>query len=145
MSWHNDYIRIPFADRGRTRDGTDCWGMVRLIYAEKLNVELPSLLHYVNTEDKTALIRGIEEHDAKHNWALIPKGQEQEFDVPVFNICGMPMHVGVVVRPGYMVHCQRDIGTSFETYRGHRWFNRLEGFYRYAENSSCPITVPPTS
>lgn len=29
--WWNEYVGLPFADKGRTREGCDCWGLVRLV------------------------------------------------------------------------------------------------------------------
>ena len=129
MSWHNEYIKIPFEERGRQVDGADCWGLVRIIYHRELGVQLPILQKYTSTKDKDALPTIIQEESS--TWQPVKLGDEQPFDVAVFNMCGVPMHVGVVVRQNFMIHCERGSGTTLEDYTDRKWCNRLVGFYRY--------------
>lgn len=134
MSWHNRYIRIPFKDRGREWDGADCWGIVRIIYREepKLRIELPTLLDYNHTLETEKLSQIIND-EALRSWQEIPIGQEQKYDIAIFKTCGVPTHVGVVVRPGFMIHCQKGNDTRGTDYRNSReWSKRLVGFCRYA-------------
>ena len=138
--WTNDFIRVPFKEKGRSRAGADCWGMAGLIYHERRNIILPTLDSYESIKDRVTMAHIIE-NECK-NWIHIDKdsGLEQEYDIAVFNMVGLPMHVGVVVRPNTMIHCQRKIGTTLEDYRGPgdrmQWEKRLEGFYRYAASTS---------
>ena len=38
----SDFVGIPHADLGRDRAGCDCYGLLRLVYAEDLGIALPS-------------------------------------------------------------------------------------------------------
>ena len=139
--WSNQYISVPFEEKGRTKDGADCWGLVMLIYADLLGIELPSCLDYSNTKDKLSVSSVIKDESAK-NWQRIEIGQEQEFDIPVFRLSGVPMHVGVVIKPGTMIHCERGCGTYHTEYNKEKqWINRLEGFYRYAKSTDLPASL----
>lgn len=41
--WILNYLRLPYAPGGRDHRGVDCWGLLRLVYAEQLGIELPLL------------------------------------------------------------------------------------------------------
>lgn len=139
--WTNDFIRIPFKERGRSREGVDCWGLVCVIYKEMLNIDLPQFLNYKNTNDKQAILNIYAEQAKK--WNKVPVGEEEEFDVVVLKMMGLPTHVGVVCSKGFMIHCEMNVGTTVVEYsvRKHQWSRRLTGFYRYADSSSVITSV----
>ena len=41
--WSTRYIGLPYVIGGRTREGLDCWGLLRLFYQEEKNITLPEL------------------------------------------------------------------------------------------------------
>ncbi len=130
-SWHNQFMSIPFVERGRTRQGADCWGLVCIIYKEILNIELPLLDDYANTLDRKTLPHIIEKESLR-SWVKVEQGEEQAYDVAIFRTGGVPMHIGVVVRPGFMIHSQSGNDTLFSNYvKEKEWSKRLVGFCRY--------------
>lgn len=134
MQWVNEYIRVPFLEKGRSRDGVDCWGLVRLVYKDHLGVDLPELLGYSDTKDKLSISQVIGDESKK--WVKIDQGSEVIYDVAVFSMVGVPMHVAVVVKQGIMLHSERGSGTYISNYtREQQWSRRLIGFYRYANGS----------
>lgn len=138
--WTNDYIRIPFQEHGRTRDGADCWGLACIIYAEKLGVTLPALTGYEDTKDKDS-ISEIIKSEANY-WDFIKVGEEKPYDIAVFKMLGEPMHVAIVVEPGLMIHCERGSGVYLtHYYQSRQWDKRLEGFFRYADRSGITATL----
>lgn len=139
MVWSNSYISVPFKDRGRSREGADCWGLTRMVYADRLNIDLPSMEFYADCRDNKKLADLIVPNLPK--WEKVPNGYEKEYDVAVFNITGIPCHVGVVLQPKYMLHCQRGIGTTVERYDNKKWNNRIAGFYRYTESAGQPSSI----
>lgn len=137
----DDYIRIPFEDHGRTRDGADCWGLTCIIYAEQLGIELPSLTGYSDTKDRFRISDIIKSESS--SWEFIKIGEEKPFDVAVFRMLGMPMHVGVVVEHGLMIHSERGSGVYITRYyKENQWDRRLEGFFRYARSPNITATIP---
>jgi len=139
--WCNDFIKIPFAELGRSREGADCWGLVRIVYEEMLGLNLPSYLDYSDTKDAEAISGMISDQTVK-KWKFIEPGDERPYDCAVFKMAGIPMHVGVVVESGMMIHCERGCGTYVTYYNKEKqWHRRLEGFFRYADNSNLPPPV----
>lgn len=51
---------VPFVEHGRSRDGVDCYGGVRLYYAEEFGIELPSYTEaYASTRELAEIHRAI--------------------------------------------------------------------------------------
>lgn len=137
-SWTNKYINIPFADKGRSEKGCDCWGLARLIYQKELGINLPVLLDYRDTLDRST-IAGVYEKESE-NWNIIERGSEKLFDIIVLKMMGFPMHVGIVYRKGFMIHCLKGVGTVVVDYESRQWTKRVVGFYRY-DNTANKITA----
>ena len=110
-------------------DGLDCWGLFRLIYAEVRGIDLPSYSGlYASAEERreiSGLIAG-----AKPQWQQVT--QAQEFDALTFRRGRHESHIGIVVRPGRMLHITQDKPSCIERYDTGYWANRLTGIWRYS-------------
>ena len=128
--WVNEFINIPFVEKGRSREGCDCWGLATVIYKEKLNIDLPLLLDYDSTRDCKNI---AELYNYEHlRWQEIPLGEEKPFDIIIIKINSFPTHVGIIYEKGLMIHCEKNIGTHVsEYYKEHQLKNRIVGIYRY--------------
>lgn len=136
----NNYIRIPFKEHGRSRNGADCWGLACIIFQEERGIELPSLTGYENTKDRVRISDIIKSESI--TWDFIEPKDEQAFDIAVFRMMGQPMHIGIVVKPGVMIHCERGSGVYItEYYKEGQWDRRLEGFFRYAKHSGITAAL----
>ncbi|MDE1151414.1 MAG: NlpC/P60 family protein [Micavibrio sp.] len=128
--WAGHYIGLPFRDHGRDRSGIDCWGLVRLVMAEQFGIALPSLAHeYAHTAEKNRIGPLIERES--DNFTPLPAAAEKLGDIIVLRLHGQPMHVGLVLGDGQMLHVEDGIDSSVARYRGPRWQDRIFGFYRY--------------
>jgi cell wall-associated NlpC family hydrolase len=130
-AWVEKYIRIRFVEHGRTHEGCDCWGLVKLILEEQFLVQgLPDFSgDYVHTREAGKISKLC--LDEAQNWKPIRLTQEAPGDVILLRIMGLPVHVGVVVTDGWMVHCEHGKDTALESYLRTHWINRIEGFYRH--------------
>ncbi|MFG1343206.1 C40 family peptidase [Xanthobacter autotrophicus] len=100
--WAADYVGIPFLDGGRDRSGCDCWGLVRLVYAEVLGIDLPSHGE-ISAHDMARVSPLIREGSACAPWLPVAGGAKP-FDVLVMR--GRPLHVGVMVDHRHVLHVE---------------------------------------
>lgn len=112
---------------GRTRAGVDCWGLVRLWYAEQLGIELDSYSEsYQSIKDRES-IDGIVAEESK-TW--LRQQQPQTHDVVVWKIGPHWSHVGVVVAPRRFLHIFGKTGSVIERLDSLRWSARERSYYR---------------
>lgn len=129
--WWSRYIGLPFLKNGRDRDGLDCWGLSRLVYAEKLDVVLPS---FGGSYEVVNAGLGEQERlrdDVIDGWVDVTKEQHKPFDMIIFTLGGNPFHCAIVTKPGEMLHITAGCNAVVESYVGRGWRRRLEGVYRY--------------
>ena len=127
------YVGLPFRDHGRDITGVDCWGLVRLVYAELAGIELPSyteqygcLTGYPDLA-LAALIRA--ELPA---WSPVASGEERALDGVALRMGVAETHIGVVVAPGLFLHARQGSESVIERYHATAWCRRVAGFYRHA-------------
>ena len=127
--WRNNYIDFKFEDKGRNEKSGDCWGLLLQIYKKELNIEVPDYTEfYKNTMDKKVLADLIRKE--KETWISV--NDPKPFDVIIVNMRGVPMHIGVVTKKGFMIHCAKGVDTCHERYDGVRWRDKIVGFERHS-------------
>ena len=126
--WVKKYIGIPFVSNGRTMEGCDCYGLVRLVLRNEYDINLPELSDNYNDAKN---IKETEKLFAD-NLPVLTVGKNfepKEKALVVITENGRKCHVGIVAGDGFVLHtgaktgciCQRD------THPGLR--NRIEGYY----------------
>lgn len=84
---------------------------------------------YETTTEKQDIIKiSSKIHTEAIKWEKIYK--PKEFDVILSNMRGVAMHVGVIIKPGVMIHCSSGTDVSISNYNTIRWKNKIKGFYR---------------
>ena len=129
-AWWNDYVGIPFVKHGRDRSGCDCWGLARLVALEQSGKALPSWAGECEPSDTKDAAGAISAHLS--GFGEVPVHEAREGDMILFTVGGHPCHIGTVTEPGYMLHIQRGVDASVESYRKPRWAKRIDGVYRHA-------------
>lgn len=135
MSWAGKYIGTPYVERGRALGGADCWGLCRLVWEIECGIIVPSYLKnsYQDTGDRDADAKLVQQAvlAERTKWHEVEVGEEQEFDAVIMRLLGRPIHIGVVVNPGLMLHCEVGHNAVAERYDSLKWEKRIIGFYRH--------------
>ena len=130
------YIGIPFKDHGCGFDGCDCYGLVSLLYKTEFGLSLPQVGDlYKNAYDRKDVNSALDYQLANWNWCRVLKKDEplQPFDMLVFRIAGTDHHVGMWIKPGYMLHIIEGCNAGIEAYDGIRWKRQLHRVVRHTE------------
>jgi cell wall-associated NlpC family hydrolase len=127
--WVKNYIGIPFVSNGRTKEGCDCYGLVRLVLRNEYGVELPELSDdYDNALNVAETARLFAEQ--KPVLAVEKLLEAKETAVVVITEHGHPCHLGIVAGNGFILHTGIKTGSVCQraTHPGLR--GRIEGYYR---------------
>jgi len=127
--WVKKYIGIPFASNGRSMDGCDCYGLVRLVLRNEYGVDLPELSdNYADAQCVSETSRLF----ARHLPVLAAEkiGAAEEKAVAAITLHGVIAHIGIAAGGGYILHTGIKTGSicQRETHPGLR--GRIEGYYR---------------
>jgi len=137
--WSNKYLGIPYLHHGRDETGIDCWGLVRLVYKQEYQVDLPSFVESYLEDDR---IRS-EELIAQYREGWEELDAPQEGCVVVLRVMGHLSHVGVCINERQFLHAQEGSGSSVQDFDGVKWSRRVSGFYRYREAAGAVLNAVP--
>ncbi len=131
-SWLGDFIGIPYVVGGRSMDAADCWGLFSLVH-KKMGTNLPDYngpeWSTLRSEQKAL---GIAALNYAHIFTEINAGEEQFLDGILFRMAGIPIHLGLVVEPGIMLHTEMGTDSCLVSYKNDiLWTNRIIGYYRH--------------
>lgn len=127
-SWTADYIGIPFLIRGRDRAGLDCYGLCRLVLAEHFGKRLPDFQSYRSMEDRQHIAVLIDANKPTIN------AHQVESPIPgdlvLMHFYGLPIHIGIYIGSGYLLHVMKGCNTAIERIDSTRIARRIKGYYR---------------
>lgn len=127
-----DYLIIPYAKFGRNREGVDCWGLVRLIYKDEFNIDLPGY-EGIDWKDGKTISANIELESQSSKWIEIPREERQTGDIITLKIKGLPWHIGVLMNTEQFIHAEPICGVCVERLGAIHWKSRVDSFYRYSD------------
>lgn len=138
--WSNNYIGIPFKEKGRDRRGADCWGLVRLIYKEQYNIDLPSFANeYPSVDDRER----IHELIAQYKEAWNPVDTPSDGSVVLFRMLGSETHIGVAINEQEFIHVREGADSVIERFDSVNWKNRLIGHFKYTTERTALLNAVP--
>lgn len=106
----------------------DCYGLCYLFNKHILNKELPLYLN-----EKIELDTEVDAvvQDKKNDFVKVSIGRELAGDIVLMRIKNQPIHVGVIVQSGLMLHIMEGKHSSIESYKTTKWKNKIDSFWRY--------------
>lgn len=137
-AWCAPFIGAPYSDDGQEPGSFNCWTLFRAGLKAGFGLELEDYGGPVwsGRSNARALAEAAEAHAAQFRllatgaqWRA-GKRPEQPGDGILIRLSGEPVHVGLVVAKGSMLHIDRGIDACVERYDGPLWVHRLVGFYR---------------
>ena len=131
-AWCAPYIGLPYVPGGRSADAVDCWGILVLVCRQQFGREVPVYdgVFWDKGCDRVALGDFMAVESPK-SWVKIPLSEAVPGDGIQFNMMGEPIHVGVIVADGLMLHCERGKNSCVEDFNSIRWRNRIAGAFRF--------------
>jgi cell wall-associated NlpC family hydrolase len=132
--WVVPYIGLPWQMLGRTREGLDCWGLVRLVLAERWGVAVPAFdgagwTGQRKAEDIAAFARFITGH--MPDWKSVGWVGRREGDGVLLRVRGRPVHIGLIVAPEWFLHILSGHNAAVERFDSIVWRDRIAGAYRH--------------
>lgn len=124
--WVDAYVGLPWQPRGRDRSGVDCWGLVRLVYAERLGIVLPSY-DTVGPAEPLAVARTVRRESAGMEWQEIAVPAARTFDFAVMRAG----HIGLVAPRRMILHIPEGASSALQPMAA--LLHRIDGFYRLRE------------
>lgn len=122
-------VGIPFVDGGRTREASDCWGIVMLAFKE-FGIDVPDF----NISCKASVKIDREIKTQMPNWPrlkrpkipclVIFKGIDEDYPDHI-------THTGVVVSRGKFIHIFKKTKSVIERLSHPFWREKVAGFYEY--------------
>lgn len=128
-----DFIGIPYRERGRTREGLDCFGVVVLFYKEILGIKLPDYTGYdgnwYRIGSDAVLTDKLNESAAV--WRSV--GTPEKYDILVFKFSSkVPNHCAIYMGNGMMLHAYENTPVVLDRFNSF-WKSRLFNIMRIIE------------
>lgn len=128
FGWESKYVNIPWTNRGRTMEGFDCYGQLRMVLLNEVGIELTPHTS-INSLAVLQVNSLIEE--ARPEWVevLYPK----EFDVVLMGTTDMPYHVGVYIRDGMFLNTEKNKPSYVARVTDPAIKHKIHGYYRHRQ------------
>ena len=128
------YVGLPYRDKGRGPDAWDCWGGIRMVFAEVFGLELPDYADAYSTANDLCSVSEAITRGLADGWVKCERAQEG--DLLSLKIAGRPWHCGIMVNSGQFLHWPppgrdgREKLSCVERIDTLEWNRRILGFYR---------------
>jgi cell wall-associated NlpC family hydrolase len=138
--WVKKYVGIPFVSGGRTMQGCDCWGLVRLVLHDEYGYDLPSLdADYSDALDRSSISPCFEKY------APLILGEKidcpKESSVAIIRSGKLATHIALYAGDGYILHARRRCGSVCERLSSPALTGLVEGWWHVSESYRTTSSV----
>lgn len=133
-SWAARYVGVPYVPGGRAATGADCWGLYSLVMAEQFGLSLPPYdgPNMASGSSGRAVAAAAEAYAKQFD--RVEAADVRLGDAILIRVYGFPIHVGMVVGLGLMLHVEEYHSSVIARYTSTQWANRIVSFHRWTPN-----------
>lgn len=132
--WSDEYIGIPFKDTPEaSRNGLNCYGLIRLVYRERLSIELDDFSdeYYGIGVDENSRVTISEAFKRNlttwYKIIVIPEA----YDIVTFRYGRETSHIGLALDGENFLHIREDSNSTHDKLTNHIWGRMIDGTYRH--------------
>jgi len=116
-------VGIPWVKGARGYDACDCVGLVYLYYRDVYGIDLG----FLPTRDRESAEQLYNHYSEEYYKRFQEVSKPNTGDIVLIKYRGVPFHMGIVLKPGVMLHAKIKSKSCIERYENYK----IEGFYRY--------------
>ena len=133
--WSAAYIGVPHRPRGRSLEGADCWGLVRLALWQEAGVRTPSFVDdYTDKLERAEIAAIVSDETSKTAlWIEVDKKEARPFDVAIFGAPAGGLHIGLVALPNRILHVAAGSVSELAWLDRGPWGRRCALIYRHRD------------
>lgn len=125
-----DFVGIPYRELGRSHDGADCWGIVRMAARELLSLELPEYF-YPEADILAHACNLIGQEIQGPHWKPVHAPFAPGV-VHIFRIKGFATHCGLHLAGADFLHSLPGRDSCVESLDDLNWLQRRVGSYAWS-------------
>lgn len=125
------YVGKPYADEGAPPHSFNCWQLFAHVQRTKRGLaDLPDYDGPVWAGPQGLSAMRDAAAAFAERFMPVESGDEEEGDAILLRLTGAPIHIGLVIARGWMLHTNKRIDACVESYLAPHWRSRIVGFYR---------------
>lgn len=135
--WPDRYVGLPFVDGGRSREGVDCWGLVRLVFAELVGITLPDYAE-IAADDWRRAARAMIDATASSTLIEVDASRARPFDFVFMRghsdgarPISIVNHIGIMAPGNFVLHAEEATNVVMVPLESGSVRFRIAGIYRY--------------
>ena len=123
------FVGIPFVSKGRSFNGCDCYGLVKLYYKEILNIDIPETI--ITAEQPRRTFANYLNEISK-NWTATTPAKNVVVAMSVnAEHPNLVTHFAVMIDDKRFIDTREDMSSYLTSIDDERIKNQIKGFYKW--------------